>query len=95
MKVLQPAGQLTLAYEALRAQATGELPAVTPRGLALFLAEGFPAWINTWKPLVAAPQPQPQPSPAQRLQHPPVGPGREIVQVLAEMALGCQKGWTA
>jgi hypothetical protein len=46
MTIPQPAGQLTLAYEAMRAQATGQLPTVTPRGLALFLAEGFPAWLN-------------------------------------------------
>ncbi len=51
MKVLQAAGDVTLAYEALRAQATGELPAVTPRGLALFLAAGFPDWMNAWTPL--------------------------------------------
>jgi hypothetical protein len=93
MKVLQPADQLTLAYEALRAQATGQLPAITPRGLTLFLAEGFPAWLNTWKPLVVA---APQPSSASRQQQqPPVGLGGEVVQVLTEMALGCQKGRSA
>jgi hypothetical protein len=83
---------LTLAYEALRAQATGQLPTVTPRGLALFLAEGFPAWLNIWKPLVvAAPR---APSASHRPQA-AVGVGAEMVQVLTEMALGCQKGWTA
>jgi hypothetical protein len=51
MNVLQPAGQLTLAYEALRAQATSQLPATTPRGLALFLMAGFPDWMKAWTPL--------------------------------------------
>ena len=91
MKVLQPTGQLTLAYEALRAQATGQLPAITPRGLALFLAEGFPAWLNVWKrPVVPVPK---APS-APRHQQPAAGVGAEMVRVLTEMALGCQKGWT-
>ena len=91
MTIPQPAGQLTVAYEAMRAQATGQLPTVTPRGLALFLAEGFPAWLNIWKPLVVAPARAPSAS------HRPqsaVGVGGEMVQVLTEMALGCQKGWT-
>jgi hypothetical protein len=92
MKVNQPAGQLTLAYEALRAQATGQLPTVTPRGLALFLAEGFPAWLNIWKPLVVV---APRAPSAPRRQQPAVGVGAELVHVLTEMALGSQKGWTA
>ena len=92
MTIPPPAGQLTLAYEAMRAQATGQLPTVTPRGLALFLAEGFPAWLNIWKPMAViarttAPAP-PRPRPA-------VGLESEMVQVLTEMALGCQKRWTA
>jgi hypothetical protein len=91
MKVMQSAGQLTLGYEALRAQATGELPAVTPRGLALFLAEGMPAWMNTWKPLVVSGSKTPS---VPRLQQRPVGPDSEMVQLLTQMALGCQKGWT-
>lgn len=83
-------GQLALAYEALRAQATGELPSVTPRGLALFLAQGFPSWMNRWKPTAI----EPRPSVAAHRQQPPVGPEREIVQLLTEMALGCQKART-
>jgi hypothetical protein len=36
-------------YEALRAQATGQRPDITtPRGLALFLRQGMPAWISAW-----------------------------------------------
>jgi hypothetical protein len=92
MIVVQAAGELTLAYEALRAQATGQLPAVSPRGLALFLMAGFPDWMKAWsplapavaKPLAALPRPEP-----------PVVPGNEVVQLLAEMALGCQRRSTS
>ena len=86
-----PSGELTLAYEALRAQATGALPATTPRGLALFLAAGCPAWITIWKPLAAvAPR---IPTIAHERQT-PVGVDGEVVQLLTEMALGCQRKWS-
>src|SRR5215467_11963260 len=42
--------EMKRSYEALRAQASGALPAVTPRGLALFLTAGFPAWMKAWTP---------------------------------------------
>jgi len=90
MSVPHPAGQLALAYEALRAQATGELPSVTPRGLALFLAQGLPSWINSWKPVAT----EPKPPAAARVHKPPVSPESEIVQLLTEMALRCQKART-
>ena len=92
MKVLQAAGDVTLAYEALRAQATGELPAVTPRGLALFLAAGFPDWIKAWTPLAPA---VPKTPAAPHHREPAVGLGGDVVQLLTEMALGCQRRWTA
>ena len=88
MKTLQAAGDLTLAYEALRAQATGEVAAVTPRGLALFLAAGFPDCMKTWAPLAPA---VPQTPIAAHHQAPPVGLGGEVVHLLTEMALGCQR----
>jgi hypothetical protein len=90
MIVPQPVGQLALAYEALRAQATGELPSVTPRGLALFLAQGFPSWMNGWNPIAIQPI-TPVVGPRQQ---PPVGPESEMVQLLTEMALRCQKART-
>jgi hypothetical protein len=92
MKALQAGGDLTPAYEALRAQATGELPAVTPRGLALFLAAGFPDWMKAWIPLAPA-----VPKTLAALHHlePPLGLGGEVVQVLTEMALGCQSRSTS
>jgi len=90
MIVPQPAGQLALAYEALRAQATGELPSVTPRGLALFLAQGFPSWLNSWKPVAF----EPKTPPVARHPQPSVGRESEMVQLLTEMALRCQKART-
>jgi hypothetical protein len=91
VSALQP-GELALAYEALRAQATGELPAITPRGLALFLTAGFPEWMRAWA-LLAPTVPK---TPA-ATHHPesPVGLGGEVVQLLTEMAWGCQRRLTS
>ena len=87
-----PAGELSLAYEALRAQATGQLPATTPRGLALFLAAGCPSWMKALTPLTVA---VPKPPTAAHRRGPSVGLGGGVVQLLTEMALGCQRKWTA
>jgi hypothetical protein len=92
MIVVQSACELTLAYEALRAQATGQLPPVTPRGLALFLAAGFPDWMKAWSPLAPA-APKIRARPPDR--EPPLGLGGEVVQLLTEMALGCQRRSTS
>lgn len=75
-------------YEALRAQATGELPALMPRGLALFLAAGFPAWMKAWAPLTPPTTPTPQGDRQVR-----ASLGGEVVQLLTEMALGCRRRW--
>ena len=88
MNVRLPAGDLTLSYEALRAQATGQLPASTPRGLALFLTQGCPAWMQAWMPVASAPSTERQ-TPSDR--EPPIRV--EVVQLLTEMALSCQKRW--
>jgi hypothetical protein len=91
VKRLQPTGDVTLAYEALRAQATGQLPAASPRGLALFLAAGVPDWLKAWTPLApAVPQTPAAPHPRE-----PVRLGGEVVQLLTEMALSCQRRSTA
>jgi len=92
MNVLQSTVQLTLAYEALRAQATGHLPATTPRGLALFLMAGFPDWMKAWTPLAPV---VPKSPAAPHRREPVVGLGGDVVQLLTEMALGCQRKWTA
>ncbi|MGH9242975.1 MAG: hypothetical protein ACRD29_01390 [Acidimicrobiales bacterium] len=80
-----PADELCAGYEALRAAATGSVASETPRGLALMLAQGLPAWVRAWAPL---PPPAPVASPGER----PVAPGvgAEMVRVLTEMALGCR-----
>jgi hypothetical protein len=95
VKRLQPGSDLTTAYEALRAQATGQLPAITPRGLALFLAAGLPDWMTAWAPLAPTVPTVPQRPAASHHRAPPVMPGEEVVQLLTEMALGCQRRLTS
>src|SRR5215472_4255458 len=80
--------ELVRGYEALRAHATGELPAVTPRGLALFLAAGFPVWMKAWTPVTASTPPAPRDDREVRASF-----GGEVVQLLTEMALGCRRRW--
>ena len=83
-------GDLEQAYEALRAQATGELPATTPRGLALFLGAGLAAWMTAL----------PRPAPSMPVREPREGDSTlslgglsgDLVRVLVEMALGSRKG---
>jgi hypothetical protein len=77
-------------YEALRAQATGELPAVTPRGLALFLAAGSPAWMKAWAPLTPPAPTTPAPRGDREAR---ASFGGEVVKLLTEMALGCRRRW--
>lgn len=88
MKECGAAAELEQAYEVLRAQATASGPPATPRGLALFLASGLVAWMAAWArpaplPAVLAPQDGPRLVLA--------GLSRELVRVLAEMALGSQR----
>jgi len=86
----RPPGDLMCGYEALRAQATGELPAVTPRGLAVFMAAGFPAWMTAWAPLTPPAPTRSSPGGDREVQ---VSLGGEVVRLLTEMALGCQRRW--
>lgn len=78
--------QLVQWYEDLRAQATGQIPAATPRGLSLLLNQGLPAWIAACS-LVA-----PDPTPASAVSSASATPARplavksaELVGVLTEM----------
>jgi hypothetical protein len=87
-----PHHDVALAYEALRAHATGALTTVSPRGLALFLVAGFPDWMEAWAPLAPAASKIPV---ATRDRDLPIGLGGEVVQLLAEMALGCHRRWTS
>jgi hypothetical protein len=79
-----PPGGLAAGYEALRAEATGGLPSDTPRGRALVLGQGLPAWIRAW----AAPPPAAPPPPCAPCPGGTGGLAAEVVRLLAEMALG-------
>ena len=85
--------ELATGYEALRAQATGETSGVTPRGLALFLAGGLAEWMRvcstlTNRPTTAAAATAAPPATRSDLQP-------EVVRVLTEMALACQRRWAS
>jgi len=79
----RPAGELCAGYEALRATAAGSMVSETPRGLALFLAQGMPAWMRAFCALAPAP-------PVVPLGERPTasGLGADVVRVLTEMVLG-------
>jgi hypothetical protein len=81
----RPADELCSGYEALRAAATGWASSETPRGLALLVAQGLPAWIRAWNPLAPS-------APSDPAGERPVvsGAGRDVVRVLTEMALGAR-----
>jgi hypothetical protein len=79
----RPAHELCAGYEALRAASTGSVVTETPRGLALLLAQGMPAWMRAWSPL---PPPEPVGPSGERVVTP--GLGAEMVRVITEMALG-------
>jgi hypothetical protein len=73
---------LASGYEALRAQALGWSPDESPRGMAVVLTQGVPAWIRAWAAPASVPTAAPVP--------PTTAPGRgaEVVRVLTEMVLG-------
>jgi hypothetical protein len=80
---------MTEGYEALRAQATGSRNA-SPRGLALLLSSGLPAWLAAWRSLVrAAPAPPPVRLPKEPAATFRLGP--ELAVLLAEMVLSGQR----
>jgi hypothetical protein len=81
----RPAGELCAGYEALRAAAAGSVASETPRGLALILEQGLPAWMRTWSALAPTPPIVPVG------EHPVTsGLGADMVRVLTEMVLGCR-----
>lgn len=87
MSAVRSVDALRAGYEALRTQATGGAFAESPRGLALFLAQGLPAWIRASTTIPAtAPAP---PAASQRSAW--RGPGAEVVRLLTEMALGARR----
>ena len=81
--------ELAQAYGALRAQAVGQTPMVTPRGLALLRRAGLAAWMPACAPL-RAPAPAAHPR-AGGPRTPRVALNPELVRILTEMALGSQR----
>ena len=79
----RPAGELCAGYEALRATAAGPVVSDTPRGLALFLTQGLPAWMRAFCALVPA-------APIVPVAERPAASGlaADVVRVLTEMVLG-------
>lgn len=80
--------ELERTYEALRAQALGAIPAVTPRGLALLRRAGLVAWMTACPPGAPASRPE-RPGAGQATAL--AGMSGELVSVLTEMALGASK----
>lgn len=81
--------QLVQWYEDLRAQATGQIPAATPRGLALLLRWGLPAWMAACPPVTSGPAPARTASSPTGTSAPSLaGLSAELVGVLTGMALG-------
>ena len=85
MSTHQPGDQLSAGYEVLRAQSVGERPPDSPRGLALILTQGLPAWIGAWGlPTASLTAVRPGATTA------PGASSTEVVRLLTEMALGAR-----
>ena len=89
MTIVAPAAELEQSYEVLRAQAVGEIPSVTPRGLAVFLGRGMSAWMRACPP---RPRPVPPASPAsaENIDAGLAGVSAELVRLLAAMVVSRQ-----
>jgi len=90
MKITAAASDLTHSYEALRAQALGEIPTMTPRGLALFLRGGLPSWMCACAP-TGLPAPTATPMACSGQVNGLTSLSVELVRLLTEMALSSQK----
>jgi hypothetical protein len=94
MKQYAPDPELVQMYEVLRAQATGQMTLATPRGLALLLSSGLPAWMAACPPSTSANQPRSTASnnldSGENLSKAGTGTGlgAELACVLTEMVLG-------
>lgn len=92
MNVVASAVDLARGYEALRAEAVGRLPVSTPRGRAVLLRDGLVAWMRALppsRPTTRDGRPgtdAPAITAADRR--------RELVDVLATMALGAGRSWS-
>jgi hypothetical protein len=90
MSVTASAEDLTRGYEALRAEAVGTLPAITPRGRAVLLHRGLVAWMRALPPATPAPRAGRS---IDALAVVAAGLRRELVDVLTAMALWSGRGW--
>lgn len=72
-------------YESLRAQATGQIPTTTPRGLDLLLNSGMPAWVAACAPVMPVAASAARSTPRSRSL---AGQSADLVRLLTEMALG-------
>jgi hypothetical protein len=86
MTIAASAADLANSYEALRAQALGEVPTSPPRGRAVLAHGGLPALMHALVPASRPPTPAWTP-----IEHRPTSLGAEIVPLLTDMVLasGC------
>jgi len=85
------ADDLTLGYEALRAEAVGEPVVIGPRGRAVLLRGGLVAWMRALPPTAPAPRPGRSPIDAPAMTS--AGMRGELISVIAGMALGAGRRW--
>lgn len=79
-------------YEDLRAQATGQIPPATPRGLAILLRSGMPAWMAACPLVKSEPAAAKIPSTISGTPAPSLaGLSTDLVGVLTNMALSSLK----
>jgi len=83
MRATAPASELAQGYEALREQALGRAPRLTPRGLTVFLRGGLASWMCACPPGSRA---RPAAEAAAGAREARAG-SAELVQLLAGMAL--------
>ena len=86
MTITACAGDLAQGYEALRAQALGAVPGVTPRGRAVLAGAGLAAWMSALPPSARRPSRAERPDRAGHQD----GQSTELVRLLAEMVLASQ-----
>jgi hypothetical protein len=89
--VTASAVELIRGYEALRAEAVGKPPVTTPRGRAVLLRDGLVAWMRALPPSTPAARTGGPPTDAPAIVT--AGLRRELVDVLAAMALGPGRSW--
>ena len=90
MRATAPAADLAQGYEALRAQALGRAPRLTPRGLAVFLRGGLASWMCACPPGSRA-RPATEAASGAREARALTAGSAELVRLLAGMTLSSQR----